>query len=214
MPGAGGNAFCYPEDTPVLTASQWRELGKAYVEGLRRRAPGATRVTDKMPSNFLFLGLIHLALPGARIIHVLRDPRDTCLSCYSKLFTAAQDFTYDLGELGRYYRKYAELTAHWRDVLPAGRVLEIRYEEVIADLEASARRIVDHCGLAWDPNCIAFHEARRPVRTASASQVRRPIYRTSEGRWQAYRDHLGPLLSALGDLAEPVPTSSLRSASE
>jgi tetratricopeptide (TPR) repeat protein len=90
MPGAGGNAFCYPEDTPVLTASQWRELGKAYVEGLRRRAPGATRVTDKMPSNFLFLGLIHLALPGARIIHVLRDPRDTCLSCYSKLFTAAQ----------------------------------------------------------------------------------------------------------------------------
>jgi hypothetical protein len=160
-----------------------------------------------MPANFLFLGLIHLALPGARIIHILRDPRDTCLSCYSKLFTAEQNFAYDLGELGRYYRKYAELMAHWRDVLPEGRVLEIRYEDVVADLEASARRIVDHCRLTWHPNCIAFYEARRPVRTASASQVRRPIYRTSEGRWRAYQDHLGPLLAALGDLVEPVANS-------
>jgi tetratricopeptide (TPR) repeat protein len=205
MPGAGGNAFSYPEDAPALAADQWRELGRAYVEGLQRRAPSAMRVTDKMPANFLFLGLIHLALPGARIIHVLRDPRDTCVSCYSKLFRAEQNFTYDLGELGRYYRKYAELTAHWREVLPEGRVLEIRYEDVIDDLETSARRIVGHCGLEWYPSCIAFHEARRPVRTASASQVRRPIYRTSEGRWRAYHDHLGPLLAALGDLGEPVP---------
>jgi hypothetical protein len=167
-------------------------------------------VTDKMPGNFMFLGLIHLALPGARIIHVRRDPRDTCLSCYSKLFSAEQDFTYDLGELGRYYRKYAELTAHWRDVLPEGRVLEIRYEDVVEDLDASARRIVEHCGLDWHPACIAFHEARRPVRTASASQVRRPIYRTSEGRWRAYREHLGPLLAALGDLCGPAPGSAVR----
>ncbi len=172
-------------------------------DGLQRRAPSAQRVTDKMPANFLFLGLIHLALPNAHIIHVLRDPRDTCLSCFSKLFTAAQDFTYDLGELGRYYRKYAELMAHWRSVLPAGRMLEIRYEDVIADLEASARRIIDHCGLEWDPRCVAFHEARRPVRTASASQVRRPIYRSSQGRWRAYAAHLGPLIAALGDIAEP-----------
>jgi hypothetical protein len=112
-------------------------------------------------------------------------------------------FAYDLGELGRYYRKYEELTAHWRDVLPVGRLLEIRYEDVVADLEGSARRIVAYCGLDWHPNCIAFHEARRTVRTASASQVRRPIYRSSEGRWRAYRDHLGPLLDALGNLAEP-----------
>jgi tetratricopeptide (TPR) repeat protein len=214
MRDAGDRAFHYPEDTPALAPSQLRALGRAYVEGLRRRAPGAARVTDKMPANFLFLGLIHLALPGARIIHVRRDPRDTCLSCYSKLFTAEQNFTYDLGELGRYYRKYAELTVHWRDVLPAGRVLEIRYEDVIADLEASARRIVDHCGLEWDPTCIAFHEARRPVRTASASQVRRPIYRSSEGRWRAYQHHLGPLLAALGERAEPVPAPDRRNASE
>lgn len=160
-----------------------------------------------MPGNLLFLALIHLALPNAHIIHVLRDPRDTCLSCYSKLFTAAPDFTYDLGEVGRYYGKYAELMAHWRDVLPAGRVLEIRYEDVIADLKASAQRIVDHCGLDWDPCSIAFHKARRPVRTASASQVRRPIYRSSRGRWRAYQNHLGPLIAALGNIAEPVRTS-------
>ena len=203
MSGAGGNVFCYPEDAPTLTTAQRLALGKAYVDGLQRRAPSAQRVTDKMPANFLFLGLIHLTLPNAHIIHVLRDPRDTCLSCFSKLFTAAQDFTYDLGELGRYYRKYVELMAHWRSVLPAGRMLEIRYEDVIADLEASARRIVDHCRLEWDPRCIAFHEARRPVRTASASQVRRPIYRSSQGRWRAYAAHLGPLVAALGDIAEP-----------
>jgi tetratricopeptide (TPR) repeat protein len=195
-----GNLYRYPEDMPAVTGGQLSEFGKAYVEGLQALAPDANRVTDKMPGNFMFLGLIHLALPRACVIHVTRDPRDTCLSCYSKLFSAPQDFTYDLGELGRYYCKYAELMDHWRDVLPEARLLDIRYEDVIADLETSARRIVGHCGLDWDPGCIAFHEARRPVRTASASQVRRPIYRTSEGRWREYRDHLGPLLASLGGL--------------
>jgi len=207
MRNVDGNVFRYPEDTPALPAEQLCDLGHAYVEGLQCRAPAAGRVTNKMPGNFLYLGLIHLALPAAPIIHVVRDARDTCLSCYSKLFTAEQNFTYDLAELGRYYAKYAELMTHWRDVLPARRVLDIRYEEVVADLEGSARRIVDHCGLDWHPGCIAFHEARRPVRTASASQVRRPIYHTSEGRWRAYQDHLGPLLGALGDLAGPMPSS-------
>jgi hypothetical protein len=203
MAGSRGKAFRYPEDSPALTTDQLRALGHAYVEGLRRRAPGAERVTDKMPGNFLFLGLIHLALPRARIIHVLRDPPDTCLSCYSKLFTAEQNFTYDLGELGRYYRKYTELMAHWRDVMPEGRMLEIRYEDVIADLEGSARQLIEHCGLDWDPSCIAFHKSQRPVRTASAAQVRRPIYRTSLGRWRAYEPHLAPLLAELGVLATP-----------
>jgi tetratricopeptide (TPR) repeat protein len=198
LPGTGGKAFYYPQDASALSADQLCALGKAYVDRQRRRAPNAERVTDKMPANFLFLGLIHLVLPEARIIHVMRDPRDTCLSCYSKLFTAEQNFTYDLAELGRYYRKYAELMAHWRDVLPATTMLEIQYEDVIADLEGSARRIVEHCGLEWHPDCVAFYEARRPVRTASATQVRRPIYRTSAGRWRNYQRHLGPLLAALG----------------
>jgi len=156
-----------------------------------------------MPGNFMFVGLIHLALPDARIIHVRRDPRDTCLSCYSKLFSAPQDFTYDLAELGRYYRHYDALMAHWCAVLPADRMLEIHYEDVIDDLESSARRIVAHCGLEWNPACIAFHESTRAVRTASASQVRRPIYRSSEGRWRQYGAHLKPLLAALGSMIEP-----------
>jgi tetratricopeptide (TPR) repeat protein len=213
LPGTGTNAFRYPEDAAALTGDQLHALGASYVERQRQRAPNAERVTDKMPANFLFLGMVHMALPDARIIHVLRDPRDTCLSCFSKLFTAEQNFTYELGELGRYYRKYAELMAHWREALPEGRMLEVRYEDVIADLEGSARRIVDYCGLDWHKDCIAFHEARRPIRTASASQVRRPIYRSSEGRWRAYQEHLGPLLAALGDLAEPVATSPSQASS-
>jgi tetratricopeptide (TPR) repeat protein len=207
-----GGTFRHPEDTGLMATHQLQALGDAYVARLRRRAPAAKRVTDKMPANFLYAGLIHLALPEARIIHVVRDPRDTCLSCYSKLFTAEQNFAYDLGELGRYYGKYAELMAHWRDVLPEGRILEVRYEDVIADLEVSARRIIEHCGLDWHPDCMAFHETRRPVRTASASQVRRPIYRTSEGRWRAYQDHLGPLLTALDDHAAPGATHRTTSA--
>jgi tetratricopeptide (TPR) repeat protein len=206
MCDAGGKAFRVPEDTRILRPDDLLKLGEAYVAELQRLAPRAERITDKMPANFLYAGLIHLALPRARIIHVLREPRDTCLSCYSKLFTAEQNFTYDLGELGRYYRKYAELMAHWRAVLPQGRMLEIRYEDVIADLEGSARQLIEHCGLDWDPRCIAFHTSQRPVRTASAAQVRRPIYRTSLERWRAYEAHLAPLLAELGDLAEPAAT--------
>jgi sulfotransferase family protein/tetratricopeptide repeat protein len=197
----------YPECVPALSGDRLSDLGRSYIDGLRRRAPDAVRITDKMPSHFMYLGLIHLALPRARIIHVRRSPLDTCLSGYSKLFIQGQHFTYDLGELGRYYRHYAGLMAHWRGLLPPGRLLEISYEAVIADLETEARKLVRFCGLPWDPRCIAFHETQRPVRTASAIQVRRPIYRTSQGRWQAYRDHLGPLIGALGDLADPATNS-------
>jgi hypothetical protein len=196
---ARGKIRRFPEDAAKLTGKELAGLGEAYLARLRALAPDASRITDKMPANFVYVGLIHLALPQARIIHVRRDPRDTCLSCYSKLFSAPQDFTYDLAELGRYYRQYDRLMGHWRKTLPAGRMLEVRYEDVIDDLETWARRIVDHCGLDWDPACISFHEARRPVRTASASQVRQPIYRTSEGRWRKYENDLEPLLTALGD---------------
>ncbi|HEX4197569.1 MAG TPA: tetratricopeptide repeat protein [Caulobacteraceae bacterium] len=198
LAGPAGEPFRYPEAAPALTPGQLRGLGEAYVEGLRRRAPAAARVTDKMPANFFFLGLIHMALPGARVVHVRRDPLDTCLSCYSKLFTAEQNFAYELGELGRYYRKYAELMDHWRETLPAGVLLEVRYEEVVADTEGQARRILDHCGLDWDPRCLAFHKTERPVRTASVAQVRRPIYDSAVSRWRRYERHLRPLRKALG----------------
>jgi tetratricopeptide (TPR) repeat protein len=194
----------YPESGRSLSSGQLQQLGRGYTNGLRRRAPDAKRITDKAALHYLHLGLIHLALPEARIIHVKRSPLDTCFSCYSKLFNHGQDFAYDLGELGRYYRRYDKLMAHWRDVLPPDRFLEIRYEAVIADLESEARRFVGFCGLQWDPRCLAFHQTRRPVFTASATQVRRPIYQSSQGRWLAYRDHLGPLIAALGDLVDPT----------
>jgi tetratricopeptide (TPR) repeat protein len=205
LPGAVGESrFRYPEDVTFLSAAAMETLGEAYAAAQRARAGRAKRATDKMPANFLFLGLIHMALPNARIVHVMRDPRDTCLSCYSKLFSMEQGFSYDLEELGRYYRKYAELMAHWRSVLPPGVMLDIRYEDVVGDLEGSARALVDHCGLAWDSACLRFHETARPIRTASASQVHKPIYQSARGRWRRYERHLSPLSAALGDLCDPA----------
>lgn len=199
---AGSSAgTSFPDLAAQLPTGRVRRIGAAYVKRLRRHSAGAARITDKMPSNYFFIGLIHLALPHARIVHVMRDPVETCFSCYSKLFTGELSHTYDLAELGRYYRKYAELMAHWRAVLPRGRMLEISYEDVVTDLDAAARALIAHCGLPWDARCLAFHQHRRPVKTASASQVRRPIYRSSQTRSQAYRGHLAPLLEALGDLA-------------
>ncbi|MGO8917429.1 MAG: tetratricopeptide repeat protein [Stellaceae bacterium] len=188
----------FPEGVAALTGDALRALGARYVAGLAPRAPVARRVTDKLPANFRLAGLIPLALPEARIIHVRRDPADTCWSCFATLFTAGQPFAYDLGELGRYYRAYEALMAHWRAVLPEGVMLEIRYEDVVADLEREARRIIAFCGLAWDAACLAFHTTERPVRTASAAQVRQPIYHQSIGRWRPYGAELGPLFAALG----------------
>jgi hypothetical protein len=124
--------------------------------------------------------------------------QDTRVSCFSKPFTQEQSPTYDLGELGRYYARYERLMAHWRRFLPATASLDVRYEDVVDDLEGQARRILDYCGLTWDDRCLAFHEIDRPVRTASATQMRRPIYRSAAGRWRVYDEFLGPLLTALG----------------
>ena len=173
-------------------------IGHQYATRLRQHSATAARITDKMPSNFCCIGLIHLALPNARIIHTVRDPIDTCMSCFSKLFTAEQSHTYDLGELGRYYRGYQKLMAHWHRVLPVGRILDVRYEDVVADLEGQARQIIAHCGLEWDDACLAFYRTERPVRTASANQVRQPIYRDSVGRWRHHLEELQPLLEVLG----------------
>jgi Sulfotransferase family len=175
-------------------------LGSRYVAELREHAPHASRIVDKMPTNFMLAGLIHLALPNATIIHAVRNPIDTCVSCFTTHFIE-QPFTCDLAELGRYYRGYHTLMAHWRAVLPPQRFLEVRYEELIDDLETSARRMVTHCGLPWDMRCLDFHRTSRVIRTASASQVRKPIYRSSVGRWRQYEAHLGPLLAELPSAA-------------
>ena len=173
-------------------------LGRNYLDRTAPLARGSVRLIDKMPGNFVFAGLIPLILPGARIIHTRRNPVDTCLSCYTKLFGGDQPFAYDQTELGRFYRDYEQLMAHWRHLLPPERFIEVDYEAVVDDLEHEARRLIAFLDLPWDEACLHFHKDRRVVRTASASQVRQPIYSTSKDRWHAYAEHLGPLLDALG----------------
>lgn len=187
----------FPDGLRDAESADFRALGERYVAALQRRAPAAPHITDKTPSHFLFVGLIRLALPNACIIHVRRDPRDTCLSCFATLFTAGQPYAYDLAELGRYYRAYDALMAHWRNLLPESAMLEVRYEDVVADVGGEARRIIAYCGLAWDEACLDFHRNHRVIRTASAAEVREPVYRRSIGRWRDYGEALRPLLDAL-----------------
>ncbi|HZC17773.1 MAG TPA: sulfotransferase [Caulobacteraceae bacterium] len=188
----------YPAAVRRLGPAELKRMSEAYLASVEPLAGGRSHVVDKMPANFLHAGLIHLMLPNARIIHCRRDPVDTCLSCYTKLFGAEQAFAYDLTELGRFHRAYQGLMDHWRAVLPRDRFIEVAYEAVVADLESEARRLIGFLGLPWDESCLTFHATRRPVRTASVNQVRQPIYRTSTGRWKAHAAHLGPLLTALG----------------
>ncbi len=188
----------YPFLASGLSDADLRTLAQAYLDLLDQRGGGKTRVTDKTIGNFELLGLIHLCFPNARIIHCRRDARDVCLSCFSTRFSSGHDYAYDLRELGRFWRVYDGLMAHWRAVLPPGRMLEVDYESLVEDVEGFARRLVAHLGLTWDDACLRFHESRREVRTASFAQVRQPIYKGSVGRWRRFAAHLDPLLEALG----------------
>jgi tetratricopeptide (TPR) repeat protein len=202
--GAAAHAVAEPEAVLEMTAADFRRLGANYLRRVRARAPQARRIVNKMPENFRLVGLIALALPGARILHVQRHPLDACLSCYSTLFAENLPYAYDLAELGRYWRAYDGLMEAWRGVLPGALMLEVSYEDVVADLERQTRRILAHCGLDWDPRCLDFHRGQRSVRTASFAQVRRPLYRSSVGQWRNYEAYLGPLLDALR--ADPSPS--------
>ena len=191
---AGG----YPAITKLLTPENELSLGRRYLDGVEPLAGHHRRLIDKMPSNFLFAGMINRILPDARIIHVMRDPVDTCLSCYTKLFSREQMFSYDQTELAGFYNNYERLMAHWRTLLPKDRFIEVQYEDLVADLEPQTRRLIDFTGLDWDPACLEFHQTSRTIRTASLNQVRRPIYASSVGRWKAYTKQLAPLLTGLG----------------
>ncbi len=180
--GRDGQSVLYPQYVLRLDDAGVHRLGQAYLAGLPPLPDGKTRVTDKTPGNFWYVGLIRLILPHARIIHTTRDPVDTCVSCFSKLFASGQTYSYDLAELGRYFRWYSELMDHWRAILPAGAMLDVAYEDVVDNLEAQARRLLDFCGLPWDAACLSFHETDRPVSTASSIQVRQPLYRSSVAR--------------------------------
>ena len=183
-------------------ASGFAEVGRAYLAELDRIYPGALRVTDKLLGNFTRLGFIAAALPEAKIVHMRRDPIDCCLSIHFRQFLEGHAYAADLGELGRYFRAYAELMAHWREVLPAGAMMEIRYETLVEDLPGETRRLLDFLDLTWDERCLDFHKTERLIRTASQSQVRNPLSRDGVGRWHRYHPHIGPLLEALGPLAD------------
>ena len=191
----------YPEILGDLPADQLEALGREYIDTTRIHRQGAPHFTDKMPNNFRHIGLIHLILPNAKIIDARREPMSCCWSGFKQLFAEGQEFTYGLEEIGRYYRAYVDLMDHWDHVLP-GKVLRVQHEDVIADLEGQVRRILDHCGLAFEPACLDFHETDRAVRTASSEQVRQPINTKGLDAWKKFEPHLKPLKDALGaDLA-------------
>ena len=189
----------YPDMIGALGAADFEQLAGSYLQELLRRAGPAERVTDKLLTNYIYVGLIHRLFPQAKIIHTRRNPIDNCISAYTTLFRDGAAYTYDLGELARYYRRYDDLMRHWAQVLPPGVLMTVDYESVIADVEGAARSLVAHVGLAWDDACLEFYKLARPVRTASVAQVRKPIYATSVERWRRYADRLAPLLEALAE---------------
>jgi tetratricopeptide (TPR) repeat protein len=196
----GADDFRFPETLAGAGDDVLLAQGRRYVDRIRQLAPGATHVVDKLPDNFMHIGLIHLMLPNARIVHAMRDPMDSCFSCFSRLFTGNNlGYTYDLGAVARYWVGYRELMQHWHAVLPPGRILDVSYESMVSDFENQARRLVGYLGLPWDERCLGFHNNRRVVRTASVAQVRRPIYRTSVARWKPYEAHLGALFDVVGN---------------
>ena len=192
----------YPGVLPELDAATIRRFGEQYIaDTMPNRILGRPLFIDKMPNNFRHIGLIHLILPNARIIDARRDAMACCFSNLKQLFAQGQEFTYGIDDIARYYRTYVELMDHWDSVLP-GRVLRVQHEDVIDDLEGSVRRILDYCGLPFEPACSEFHKNKRSVRTPSSEQVRQPIFRDGLDQWKNYAPYLGRLREVLGpDLA-------------
>jgi tetratricopeptide (TPR) repeat protein len=193
-PGMKGG---FPAGIATMPDKAYAEAGQAYLDMLHARYPGFRHVTDKMPGNFLLVGFIHLMLPEAKIIHCARDAAATCLSIYKVHFRGdSHRYGYDLGELADFHNLYTDIMAHWRTVLP-GVVHDVRYEDFVADQEGQTRALIAHLGLPWDEAVLSFHKTDRPVRTASAAQVRQPMYQGSVDLWKRYGDRLKPLLDRL-----------------
>ena len=176
-----------------LTDKECAALGKEYLDRTWALAPDKEYITDKMPGNCFYIGMIYRMLPGAKIIHAMRDPMDSCFSCYTKLFKHSMPYAYDQEAIGRYFMYYAEIMQHWHRVLPKGFILDLPYEHMVADHENQSRRLLDYIGLPWDPNCLNFYNNDRLVLTASVAQVRKPIYRTSVKRWEHFTNELQQL---------------------
>ncbi|MDH6504769.1 tetratricopeptide (TPR) repeat protein [Polynucleobacter sphagniphilus] len=187
----------FPENILQYSPEELTGLGQEYLDRLRAHAPDAKFITDKMPSNYILMGLIPLILPNAKIVHVKRNALDTCLSCYTRLFNKHQDASYDLSELGRSYKNYRRLVEHWKQILPSDAFYEVNYEDLVDDIEGQSKALIRYCGLEWDPACLEFYENKRNIRTASVSQVRQPIYKSSVERWRNYEGHLQALITEI-----------------
>jgi len=196
----------YPITIANLDADGFKRLGSEYIERTRRHRGDRPFFTDKNPNNFAHVGLLQLILPNAKIINARRHPLDSCFGSYKQLFAQGQPFTYDLVEIGEYYLQYQRLMDHWHEVLP-GKVLNVQYEEVVADLEGQVRRILEYCELDWEESCLRYHETSRSVKTASSEQVRQPIYSSSVNTWRHYEPHLGALIDTLEPLLTQLPES-------
>lgn len=197
------SASPYPEGMRELDPEQLQGIAQRYLRrASRHRVEGRPFFIDKLPNNFSYIGLIALCLPNAKIIHTCRDPMDNCFGCFKQLWAEGQYFTYDLEDLGKYYRDYHRLMQHWHRVFP-GRILDVKYESVVRDFRGSVESLLEFCGLDWEEACLRFHETDRAINTASSEQVRQPVYDSALDYWRHFAPWLQPLQTALGDLASP-----------
>ena len=197
LPSRLGSSLPYPVCLEKATQGVVDDIARSYLKKLEALSPkSATVVTDKMPDNFRHLGLIQLLFPKALVIHCVRDPMDTCLSCYFQNFSGEHDYSYNLRNLGTYYRLYERLMRHWKRVLNL-KILDVRYEELVMGTEETTRNILDFCGLPWNARCLEFHKTRRAVVTSSYDQATQPIYHGSLRRWVHYQPYLEPLCNGL-----------------
>ncbi len=195
----------YPKNLLELSGEHWSRIGGDYIESTRKFRADAPYFIDKNPNNFIFIGLLRVALPGAKIINAIRHPLDSCFGTYKQLFASGQPFSYDFFDLGEYYLQYQRVMDHWKQVAP-GFILDVRYEDVVGDLEGQVRRILDFCNLPFEEDCLRFHETERAVKTASSEQVRQPIYSSSVNLWRNYESHLSELIQILEPVLRSLPT--------
>ena len=194
----------FPKSLVDIDADNIEDLGKEYIERTFHHRQGAPYFTDKMPNNFPHIGFLHLILPNAKVIDARRHPLDSCFGTFKQLFAKGQPFSYDLFDLGQYYKVYVRLMEHWDRVLP-GKVLRVQYEDNVADQENQARRMIEHCGLEWEDQVLRFYETERAVKTASSEQVRQPIYNKSVNSWKRYETELADLILVLEDVLVKLP---------
>jgi len=197
----------FPGSLAGISRDEWANIGTEYLDRTAIFRDKAPYFVDKNPNNFMFAGFLKIAIPNAKVIDARRHPLDSCLGSYKQLFASGQPFSYDMTEIGEYYLQYRRLMEHWNKVVP-GYVLDVQYENVVADLETQVRRILDFCGLPFEEDCLRFHETERAVKTASSEQVRRPIYSSSVNLWRNYEDHLETLVHILTPGLKALPEQS------